>query len=75
MITYNHNDVTPEVVPDHMIRSSRQPTTNDDFINDVDEDETMDNYVDDKLGEDDTGIDKEFSVDEHVEYYSETDDD
>ena len=75
VITHNRNDVTPEVDPDHMIRSSRQLATDDDFINDVEEDDTMDDYVDDELGEDDTGIDKESSGDEHVEYYSETDDD
>ena len=75
MITHNYNDVSPEVVPNHMIRSSHQSATNDDFINDVEEDDTMDDYVDDELREDDTKTDKESSGDEHVEYYSKTDDD
>ena len=67
--------MTLEVVPDNMIRSSRQSATDDDFINNVNEDDTIDDYVDDELGEDDTETNKESSGDEHVEYYSETDDD
>ena len=41
----------------------------------IDEDETLEDYVDEELGEDDSEIDKEFTSDEHLEYYSETDDD
>ena len=60
LLTHDHNDETPKVILDNMIRSSRQPANDDDFIADVvDEDETLEDYVDDKLGEDDSEIDKE----------------
>ena len=72
LLTHNRNNMTPEVVPNHMIRRSRQLTNNDDFINNVvDEDNTLKDYVD----EDDSETDKESTCDEHLEYYSEIDDD
>ena len=75
LLTQNRNHVAPEVVPDHMIRSSRQPANDDDFINDVvDEDDTLEDYVDDELGEDNNDTDKESISDEYLEYYSETND-
>ena len=68
--------MAPVVVPDHMIRSSRQPANDDDFINDVvDEYDTLEDYIDEELGEDDSETDKESTDDEHLEYYSKTDDD
>ena len=76
MLTHNRNDVAHEVIPDNMIRSSHQPTNDDDFITDVvDEDETLEDYVEDELGEDDSESDKESTGDEQNEYYSETNDD
>ena len=76
LLTHHRNDMAPEVVPDHMITSSHQPATDDDFINDViDEDETLEDYVDEELGEDDSETDKESSSDDHLEYYSETNND
>ena len=75
LLTHNRNDMTPEVVLDHMIKSSRQPANDDDFINDVvNEDDKLEDYVDEELGEDDSETDKEFTDDEQLEYYSETDD-
>ena len=35
----------------------------------------LEDYVDEELGEDDSETDKESIGDEHLEYYSETDDD
>ena len=59
-----------------MITSSCQPTNDGDFINDVvDKDNTLEDYVDEELGEDDSEINKDSTNDEHLEYYSEMDDD
>ena len=45
-----------------MIKSSHQPTNDDDFItNVVDEDEMLKDYVEDELGKDDSESDKEFT--------------
>ena len=75
MLTHNRNDVAAEVILDNMIRSSRQPAYDNDFINDVvDEDETLEDYVDDELSEEDSETDKESISDEQFKYYSETDD-
>ena len=76
MPTHNHNDVAPKVIPDNVIRSSRQPTNDDDIITDVvDEDETLEEYVDDELVENNSETDNESIDNEQNEYYSETDDD
>ena len=76
MLTHDRNDVAPDVIPDNMIRSSCQPTNDDAFITDVvDQDETLEDYVDDELGKDDSEIEKESTSDEQNEYYSEIDDD
>ena len=59
-----------------MIRTSRQPANDDDFINNVvDKDDTLEDYVEDELGEDDSETDKESTGVEHLEYYSKTNDD
>ena len=76
LLTDNRNDVTSEVIPNNMIRSSRQLANDDDFINDaVDEDKKLEDYVDEEFGEDDNETDKESTGDEQLEYYSETHDD
>ena len=67
LLTHNYNDVAPEVILDNMIRSSRQPANDDDFIIDVvDEDEMLEDYLDDELGEDDSETDKESTGDEQM---------
>ena len=76
LLTHNRNDVAPEVILDNMIKSSHQPTNDDDLITYVvDEDKTLEDYFDNELGEDDSETDKESTGDEHNEYYSETNND
>ena len=75
LLTHNRNDVAPEVVLDHMITSYGQLANDDDFINNViDEDDTLEDYVDKEFGEDDSENNKESTGDEQLEYYSETND-